>query len=328
MFLYHSESGFWRAKRVMVLIILVGLIMGGFFVYSLIPKQVHNRDVSGVLARSQIWSGQVNVTGDITVLPWVTLTILPGTVVKVAALSDDQRRGFDHPRDSYFPKDPDRIETQSIQFIIRGTLNAIGTPDNKIIFTSDSKNPTTYDWDGLTIFHGKIEWAIVEYARYNNPMSSDVVLANSIVRNSLECCIGVGHSKPVSPQILNNDIYNCGHEGMDIAGGSPLIKGNHFHLRENPEIQPDPPRGGNGIVIYKNAYPIIEGNIFEKNSTAIAFTSNFLHQAEEGKKVILRNNRIENNDIGISIGPDYPFDIVVMENNQLINNKQDRVPHD
>lgn len=312
---------------IIILAILIALGIGGVFLWFSNPREISNTTRSGIIFRDEIWSGEIHITGDILAAPWVTLTILPGTVVKMAAQSDDRHWGFDHPRDLYFPKDPDRIETKSIQFIISGRLNAIGTPDKRIIFTSDSKSPTTYDWDGLTIFHGKLEWTIVEYARYNNPMFSDVVWANSIVRNSLECCLGIGHSKPVSPQILNNDIYNCGHEGMDIAGGSPLIKGNHFY-QENPEIQPDPLRGGNGIVVYKNAYPIIEGNIFEKNSTAIAFISNFIHQAEEGKKVILRNNRIEKNDIGVSLGPDYPFEVVVMENNQLINNKEDRIPHD
>lgn len=308
---YRAGASLWL---IIILIILIALSIGGFFVYLevLPPVEISNTSKTGRIIKDEIWKGQINVTGDIIAQSWVTLTILPGTIVRVAAQSDDQHRGFDHPRDKYFPKDPDRIETQSTQIIIKGKLKAIGTPDNKIIFTSDSQNPTTYDWGGLSISHGNLEWAIVEYARYNNPQ--DVVLANSIIRNSLECCLGVGHSKPVSPQILNNDIYNCGHEGMDIAGGSPLIKGNRFH-RENPEIQPDPPRGGNGVNVNINAYPIIEDNIFEKNLAAIALINTTWHKEEPGKKVIIRNNEFKKNNQDIQPDPGFPIEVVIMENN-------------
>ncbi len=245
---------------------------------------------TGHYKKSEIWGGTIHVTGDITIEEKATLTILPGTIIEVAAMSDDQHGGVDHPPDPPFPKDPDRTETQSTGIRINGILNAIGTENNKIIFTSDSETPTTYDWDGLGISHGRLEYAIVEYSRYNNfQESSDVIVANNIFRNMLECCICIGHSKPISPQILNNDIYNCGHEGIDYAGGSALIKGNYFHV-ENPEIQPDPSRGRVGIVVYENSYPIIEDNIFKKLSRDIIFNSNSMHEREEGKSVIIKNN--------------------------------------
>lgn len=242
----------------------------------------------------------------------VTLTILPGTIIEVAAFSDDQHSGFDQPHDPPFPKDPDRIETQSTKIIINGILNAVGTNDDRIVFTSDSDNPTTYDWDGLSINHGKLEYAIIEYSRYNSFHESDVIVANNIFRHMLECCICIGHSKPVSPQILNNEAYNCGHEAIDYAGGSSLIKGNYFHLGDR-SIQPDPDRGGLGIVVYKNAYPIIENNNFEKNSIGILFLNNSLNEKEEGKKVILKNNRMEKNGKNIVIDPSYPAEAIVIE---------------
>lgn len=287
------------------------------------PVEIHDQSISGGIKQDQIWSGTIHVTGDVEVEEGTTLTIKPGTVVKVAAMSDDQHGGTDRPHDPPFPKDPDRLETQSTKIFITGTIQAIGEPDNMITFTSDSENPTTWDWDGLDIRHGKLEYVIIEYARYTNLQhSSDVVIANSIIRNILECCLCIGHNSPISPQILNNDIYNCGHEGIDYAGGSALIKGNYFH-RENPEIQPDPERGGCGVIVYKNAYPTIEDNTFEKHSNAILFLDNFLNEEEQEKKVIVKNNIIKNNDVGININPSYSSDVIVMENNQLINNVED-----
>lgn len=306
-------------KRFMILIIIV--VFGGLFFYISVPQHIHDQSVSGMILTNQIWSGEIHVTGDVEVLPWSTLTILPGTVIKVAARSDDRHGGKDHPRDVNFPKDPDRTETQSTA--IRGRLNALGTAGNRIIFTSDSENPTTYDWDGLFITQGKLEYVTVEYARYNSiQKSSDVVIANSIFRNSLECCICIGHSGPVSPQILNNDIYNCGHECIDYAGGSAVIRGNHFHA-ENPEIQPDPSIGRTGVSVYQNAYPVIENNTFEKLSSAVLLSGNPLNEPEEGKKAILRNNIIKNNRAGIDTAPGYPTEEVIMENNQLSDNERD-----
>jgi len=241
---------------------------------------------TGVLDKDEVWGGTIHVTGDIDVLEGTTLTILPGTLIKVA-LTDDQHKGRDEPMtDINFPKDPPFYEKEKITISIHGTLNAVGTSDNRIVFTSASDNPTTYDWRGINIFHGRLEHATVEYGQGNIQIqhSSDVVISNSIIRNSLSCCICIGHSNQLSPQILNNDVYNCGHETIDYAGGSAIIKGNYFHL-ENPEIQPDPPRGGNGIIVYKNAYPTIEDNVFEKLTNAITFLDNSLYEEEEGEKI-------------------------------------------
>ncbi len=316
-----NNSLFTNPKKwlriLVILLILVTLGIGGWFVVK--DKECTDDCVekSGVINKDEVWSGTIYVTGDINVVEGVTLTILPGTVIKIA-LTDDQHKGSDEPfTDINFPKDPPFYEKEKITILISGTLNAVGTSDNRIVFTSVSENPTTYDWRGIDIFHGRLEYAIVEYALGNIQIqhSSDVVISNNIIRNSLGCCICIGHSNQVSPQILNNDVYNCGHECIDYAGGSALIKGNHFHL-ENPEIQPDPSRGGIGIVVYRSTYPTIEDNLFEKHSTAILFLPNSLYEEKPGNQVMVRNNTMTNNYIvDIKIDPGYPADVIVMENN-------------
>lgn len=319
-------------KKITFVIAVVAIVFiisfaGYFFVKKSrekISTIISNTNVSGKINKNQTWSGTIQVTGDIKVKKGVTLTILPGTIVQVTAFSDDRHGGTDHPHDPPFPKDPDRKETSSIIITINGTLNAVGTPDQRIIFTSDKKQ-TTYDWDGLFIAHGRLEYATVEYARYNNIQeASDVVISNSIIRNSLECCLCIGHAKPVSPQILNNDIYNCGHEGIDYGGGSAVIRGNYFHL-ENPEIQPDPTIGRVGLVVYQNTYPTIENNRFEKLSRAIYFLEDSKNKIEKGKQVIIRNNTIKDNEAAFGLNPGYPMESVVRENNNLINNTEEEV---
>lgn len=52
---------------------------------------------SGVITSNEVWSGIVHITGDVTVKPGVTLTILPGTKVFFAAHQDDQQSGVAVP---------------------------------------------------------------------------------------------------------------------------------------------------------------------------------------------------------------------------------------
>lgn len=315
----------WLVGLIVVFVLALATTTG-FYVLTHsknLSSKISNTSISGTIIKDQVWEGDIHVTGDVTVLNRATLTIQPGTTITVAAMSDDQRGGKDHPHDPPFPLDPDRTETQSTIITINGTLHAVGTPDQRILFTSDSANPTTYDWDGLFISHGRLEYATVEYARYNSIQgSSDVTIANCAIRNALECCLCIGHAKPVSPQILNNDISNCGHEGIDYAGGSGLVKGNTFHL-ENPEIQPDPSIGRGGIVVYENAYPVIEENTFENLANAVLFLPGPAHPKEPGKQATLRNNIIRNNDVGVNVEPGFPSGDILLEDNQFIGNKKD-----
>lgn len=312
-------------KRVVILALILSLLLllAGCSV-SKEKTPISPTNFSGTTDEDQTWFGNISITGDVIVEKGVTLTILPGTIITVTAFNDDQHGGVDHPHDEPFPKDPDRKETSSTVIRVDGFLNASGTPDNKIVFTTDKKQ-TTYDWDGLYLVHGKLDHVIVEYARYNNIQeSSDVIISNSIIRNSLECCICIGHYKPVSPQILNNDIYNCGHEGIDNGGGSAIIAGNYFHV-ENPEIQPEPLWGRTGIIIYQNTYPIVENNTFEKLSRAIYLLEDTKNKKAKGKLATIKDNIIKNNEAAFGINPSFPMDTVLIEDNNLINNTEDEV---
>ncbi len=90
--------------------------------------------VSGVLPGDTTWSGDVRVTGDVTVPAGATLTVAPGTVVRFAALSDDTAGG----------QDPSRCE-----LIVHGTLSAKGTSSVPIVLTSTAPAPSPDDWYGI-----------------------------------------------------------------------------------------------------------------------------------------------------------------------------------
>ena len=117
-------------------------------------------------------------------------------------------------------------------------------------------------------------------------------------------------------------MYNCGHEAIDNGGGAAVIKGNYFHL-EDPELQPDPSIGNNGIIVYQNTYPLIENNRFEKLSRAIYFLEDSHNKKVKDKQVVIQNNIIQNNDAAFGVNPSFPMESVKRENNTLNDNIQE-----
>lgn len=110
---------------------------------------------SGVMTNNETWSGIVTLTGDVTVPDNVTLTILPGTRVAAWDKYDDQAGG---------------LNTSRIELIVnRGILNAVGTSNNPIVFTSSPLHPPALagDWYGVRVNAGTntsdIRFCVMEY---------------------------------------------------------------------------------------------------------------------------------------------------------------------
>jgi len=96
----------------------------------------HSRAVpSGTLPADQTWGpGVHSMKGDVVVPAGRTLTILPGTEVRAAALSDEAHSGVD----------PSRIE-----LIVQGKLIANGSAGNRIRLTTASATPAQGQWYGV-----------------------------------------------------------------------------------------------------------------------------------------------------------------------------------
>lgn len=268
-----------KTKFLIILIVLIALGVGGFFLYSSIPQQVHNRNVSGILVRSQIWSGQINVIGDILVMPWTTLTILPGTTVIVSANKDannlirwgtcDGIRNYDmligiKKEDNYncgvHLNEPYRDEKNHISIIIFGTLKAVGTEENRIVFKSDSQNPTIYDWNTILIFKGILSYANIEnYRGIATAGNNNVEISYNNLKNIGECGVCANNSKA---KVLFNNISYAGHELIDMHNSSPVVRQNH--------LGPNPQHAG---IIVDGGSPQIIANKIEECGVAIAFNS-------------------------------------------------------
>jgi hypothetical protein len=103
------------------------------------------QDLPGTLITNDTtWSGTLTLSGQYYVLPGVTLTIEKGTTVKWEYHNDDptavgalitlraDAENFDTPRAS-------------------GKLEAVGTANEPIVFTSNRSNPQPGDWGGIIL---------------------------------------------------------------------------------------------------------------------------------------------------------------------------------
>jgi hypothetical protein len=115
----------------------------------------HAITTSGVITSAETWSGTVLLTGDVTISPTGKLTIQPGTIIQSDPGADDQIGGADKSH---------------IELIVEdgGSLSAIGTEDQPILFTSAVFAPDSHapaDWYGIrvnssdvTLKYCTIEW--------------------------------------------------------------------------------------------------------------------------------------------------------------------------
>jgi hypothetical protein len=90
----------------------------------------------GLLPGNETWSGPdpILLTGDVVVPAGTTLTVDPGTTIRVQPLADNLRSGAD---------------TSRIELIVEGTLVAQGDGPLSILMTSDSSTPAKGHWYGI-----------------------------------------------------------------------------------------------------------------------------------------------------------------------------------
>jgi len=225
---------------------------------------------SGWIYEDEIWSGTVHITGDVTVDPEVTLTILPGTLVLFAAHQDDRHGGLAVPRGEGEPGSNDPAFTLEYarshsKMDVFGRLIAKGTPENMIIFTSDSQTPDGGDWVQVHIGYGSIiEYCILEYARgaldVMQGTGDSVLISNNIIRHNLWTALAI-HSS--SPTVIHNEIYHSGgHQGIDVIGEGSALYIAYNVIKEC--------RGG--INILPGTAPIVEYNTLIDNDHGIGMT--------------------------------------------------------
>ncbi|HEX6790873.1 MAG TPA: S8 family serine peptidase [Candidatus Krumholzibacteria bacterium] len=163
----------------------------------------------GVVASDATWgftdvSSTVYVSGDITVSEGATLTIQPGTVIKVAR-NDNEHTG---------------IDTDRIEFNIEGHLIAQGTSSDPIVFDSWNSE-TTEDWVGFYFDSlsagGTFNYCEIRHAEYG--IESWVPLA---VRNTTFDGCRYAHVASLAggATIRGCQLFNSGSFGIYLGTGA------------------------------------------------------------------------------------------------------------
>jgi hypothetical protein len=160
-------------------------------------------DISAhVLSEDEIWSGNINLLGSITVPIGRNLTIKPGTRVSI------------------------KSTVEPIKLTINGSLKAEGT-DNGIIEFKSELNKSNKDWVGI-IVNGKVEFKFVYIRNAANAISFefqklDINTLNSSIKNVFfdKNIVGIFDHKANSSAVLSYlSFRNIELFGIRFASGS------------------------------------------------------------------------------------------------------------
>ncbi|MCJ7620943.1 MAG: right-handed parallel beta-helix repeat-containing protein [Anaerolineae bacterium] len=233
------------------------------------PAPIVNQTTHGRITGDEIWRGEIHVIGDVIVEEGATLTIEPGTVVRVAANQDvenlmdwpfDLKQGV-NTEDTYEGGvhfgEPYRDEGHHISIVVNGTLHAVGTPEQMITITSDSPTPGVYDWNHFGMAHGILSYTTVEYYRTFDPGDGTEV-SHCILRQVGECAVCANSSVVIE----HNTISYAGHELIDMHQSSPVVRNNH--------LGPSP---GHAALTIDGGSPQIVNNVIEGCGQGIHFIS-------------------------------------------------------
>jgi parallel beta-helix repeat protein len=173
---------------------------------------------SGVINTPVTWAETVELTGDVVIGPGGSLTILPGTQIRIPK-SDDQAGG----------------NNANITEIILdgGTLTAEGTEVSPIVFTSSRTPKTAGDWYGIRVKNGNVslQHCVLEYAaegiRFEDTDTRFETYALSDV--TVRYCTGNGvwttSGQYAQPVVLNDfKVIGCG-TGLRAEGPVTMTGG-------------------------------------------------------------------------------------------------------
>ena len=251
------------------------------------------------ISQDTAWAGNVLVTGDVYVEPGVTLTILPGTIVKFKRIDETSDQNLFAVDSPYYPQ---------AELIIRGTLIARGTDRERITFTSAEIDARPRDW-GAVNFLGS-NGNVIDNCRfmfaYNgvHAHGSAVQISNSeFVKNGVgisfkseEETPGVEWFGQRSDLLIVNNFISGNKGGIGFRNSDARIS--HNEITDNKYF---------GVFPKENLQADITANEITGNKKGI-----YLYQAKG--LTLSQNNIYDNVDYNISVAEAQDFDIAARNN--------------
>lgn len=171
---------------------------------------------AGVIDTDAVWQGEVRITEDILVPEGITLTVRPGTTVKIASAESTKT-------------DPEYLSSLT-EITIRGTLRVEGTDTSPVKFSGEEKKAGA--WAGILVDHGAI---IMTGCRVMNAdtgvyvMNGNLFMKNSELRENRYGLVAQGDSADVTmtdSRIADNDYGVFALGGANVAAGTVIVRGN------------------------------------------------------------------------------------------------------
>jgi len=233
------------------------------------------------LEKDTVWSGNILVDGDVYVPPGVTLTILPGTLVKFRRIGPESGRNMFSVESPYYPQ---------AEIIVRGRILAQGTPDAPVVFTSAELRPVPADWGAINLLGSRGN--VISHARvmcaYNGVHAhgaTAVIMDSEFTRNGVAISFKKEfeykdvpwYGQEAELVIMNNLIYkNKG--GIGFRRATAYISYNE--IRDNKFFGIWPKEDCSGMVTYNEIFNNRK-NIFLYLLRGLTISYNNIHDPGE-----------------------------------------------
>ena len=257
-----------------------------------------------MITGEETWSGEIFITGDVTVASTGKLTILPGTVIKFDSFIDDQISG---------------ANTSKCELIVKGNgiLLAEGTQDNPILFTSIQGK--VEEWQGIindsnntVLRYATIKYAsnglyfispgkIIEYCTFEKCMTG-VACSKGCYGEIINCVIkenegsGIYLESNYQFSFATISAINCSinnNKGAGIVGSSGIF-GNGSQIRfNNCKVTNN---GAEAISIGWAGVSILENCVIDSNKLSAFYNHG------GGINLTIKNSTISNNGGGVVVG--------------------------
>lgn len=205
------------------------------------------------LEEDTVWSGTMFVDGDIFVPEGITLTIMPGTMIKFERIDETSDKNLFDVDSPYYPQ---------AEIIVRGKIIVQGTKDKPIVFTSAESNPAPADWGAINLLGSRGN--IIEYAKvlcaYNGVHahgSTALVSHSEFMKNGVAISFKEEFEFPDLPWfgekadlVITHNLIHKNKGGIGFRRANAVISYNE--VRENKFFGIWPKENSTGIISYND----------------------------------------------------------------------------